>query len=213
MNKINYLILSAFFCFVLFCCTFNKTNRSELSDMAGVNADTVFIRDTVYVEKISSNFDDDYLPGNKKYKPLENNKILLDDFDIIDWFLWITDIYVSPEFYYEDSDEEYDEDYSNGYKYRLIVMLSDIYTCLYIDKLILGMEGTITKQEWSKEIPWDNEICQKFELSYETSNIKSVKWINANSFSFQVTNSKSLFLGIISEKGDKVELNVQLLKK
>jgi len=202
-------MLLCVFCLILFDCSNKKSNTSDTSV---IKVEKVFIRDTVYLEKKSSTLDEDYLPGNKNYKPLVNKRFLLEDFNVIEGFLWITDIYVSPLVFYDDNADVYDENYSIGYKYRLIITLSEIYTSAYIDKLILGMEGHIEKQEWSKDINWF-EICDKFNLSYETSNIKTVKWINSSSFSFQVTNSKSLFVGIIKEKDNKVELEVQLLKK
>ena len=96
MKKLNYLLLPTFFCLALFGCSFSKTNKSDISNVESFKVDTVFIRDTIYLEKKSSTLDEDYLPGNKNYKQLVNKRFLLEDFNVIEGFLWITDIYVSP---------------------------------------------------------------------------------------------------------------------
>jgi hypothetical protein len=96
-------------------------------------------------------------------------------------FLSVVNVYVSPSVY----DEKIVDEHEAGYKHRLIVILSGIYSTVYIDKIILDVEGGVNKQKWSRELEL-GQLYSRFSLSEETVHMKLIQWIDVDKFTFKM---------------------------
>lgn len=100
-------------------------------------------------------------------------------------FLSVIDVYVSPSVFY---DKVLDENEA-GLKHRLIVTLSGIYSTVYLDKILLNIEGGINKQKWSRKLEL-RQLYSQFSLSEETDHLEFVRWVDANTFMFKIDSFK-----------------------
>ncbi len=115
---------------------------------------------------------------------------------------YVTEVYTSPSVYQNKIVDDYDA----GYKQRLIITLSEIYTTVYIDKLKLDVEGGITECVWSRRMDM-TKLYESFSLSYKTDHIKNIKWTSVNSFAFEISGHK--LNAIITENEDFVMISSQ----
>lgn len=100
-------------------------------------------------------------------------------------FLSVVDVYVGPSVFY---DKILDENEA-GLKHRLIVTLSGIYSTVYLDKILLNIEGGVNKQKWSRKLEL-RQLYSQFSLSEETDHLEFVRWIDVNTFVFKIDRFK-----------------------
>jgi hypothetical protein len=74
-------------------------------------------------------------------------------------------------------------DHEAGFQYRLIVTRFEIYESLFIDKLILDIEGIVSKVAWTKKVDLST-LVRSIGVSSEQQTIGSTKWTQINSFDF-----------------------------
>lgn len=96
-------------------------------------------------------------------------------------FLSVVNVYASPPVY----DEKIVYEYEAGYMHRLIVIMSGIYSSVYVDKLILDVEGGVSKRKWSRVIDL-RQLYSHFSLSEETDHLEFVQWDGVDKFSFKM---------------------------
>ncbi len=96
-------------------------------------------------------------------------------------FLSVVDVYVSPSVFYDKILDEKEA----GFKHRLIVTLSEIYSTVYLDRILLDIEGGINKQKWSRKLDL-RQLYSKFSLSEETDHLVFIHWVDASKFRFKV---------------------------
>jgi hypothetical protein len=86
----------------------------------------------------------------------------------------------------------------DGYSYRFIIVTSEIYENLYIEKISLGYEGNSKKLLFKRKIPLD-EVFQKFGVEGERSGIEFIKWIDFTSFIIRFHSTNYVVSDIVNE--------------
>jgi hypothetical protein len=113
--------------------------------------------------------------------------------------LYISDVVVSPSVFYENIVDEYNA----GFKYRIITILSGIYSIVYIDKLSLNVEGDVSKQHWSRKIEL-RELYRKYSLTEESNHLEAIRWVDNSSFTFNLSDMN--FIAYIVEEGSAIQV-------
>ena len=90
----------------------------------------------------------------------------------------IVDVIMGPRQWLDNSDS----DYEAGFQYRIVVTRMEIYETLFIEKLIIDIEGSITKIKWAK-MPKMIELMDKLNISSEQQNFSDIKWTDDQTFS------------------------------
>lgn len=79
--------------------------------------------------------------------------------------------------------------------YRAIVIISEIYQSIIIEKLSTGDEGGNIKVIQRRKIEMDS-FCTAFHLSSETADIKFLKWLKSDAFTVDISGKKFAFNNI-----------------
>lgn len=116
-------------------------------------------------------------------------------------YIYISNVYVGSTIYY---DEIVDEN-EGGFRYRVIKIMSGIYSAVYIDKIMVDVEGIEAKQEWSEKINL-YPLYKKYLFSEETDHFEFNEWIDYNVFSFYISNYN--FIVTISENPTQLNLKI-----
>lgn len=98
-------------------------------------------------------------------------------------FLSVIEVHVGPPIFYNNVLDEKNA----GFKHRLIVSLSGIYTTVYVDKIMVDIEGDTNKQDWCYKIEM-GQLYSKFTLSQETDHLEFLRWVDTDSFVFEIDN-------------------------
>jgi hypothetical protein len=89
----------------------------------------------------------------------------------------IVDIIMGPQEWYESSDF----DYEAGFQYRIVVTRMEIYETLFIEKLIIDVEGNHTKIEWAKVLNM-HLLLKEFGIHPEQQNFNNIEWDQGKCF-------------------------------
>lgn len=113
--------------------------------------------------------------------------------------LYISDVVVSPSVFYENIVDEYNA----GFKYRIITILSGIYSNVYIDKISLNVEGDVSKQLWSRKIEL-RKLYREYSLTEESNHLEAIRWVDNSSFTFKFSDMN--FIAYIVEEGSAIQV-------
>jgi len=86
-------------------------------------------------------------------------------------YLSISELKIGIPYYYDDVID----DYNAGYVYRIIIVREEIYYSIYIERLILDIEGGVRRIEWSRKLEF-NKLLEVLNLSNETTEISGINW-------------------------------------
>lgn len=115
-------------------------------------------------------------------------------------YLSISELKLGMPFYAVDPSEDEDA----GYVYRMIVLREEIYSSIYFEKLILDIEGGVSKIEWSKKLELTT-LLDYLKLSNETIEVLDINWLDDDLVSFRI-NDKHIELTI--SNSNKLKLKV-----
>lgn len=113
--------------------------------------------------------------------------------------LYISEVLVSPSVFYENIIDEYNA----GHKYRIIIILSGIYSNVYIDMISLNVEGDVSKQNWSRKIEL-RKLYKEYSLTEESNHLEVLRWVDNSSFTFELSDIK--FIAYIVEGGSAIQV-------
>lgn len=103
-------------------------------------------------------------------------------------YLSISELKVGIPHYYDDMVD----DYNAGFVYRIIIVREEIYYSIYIERLILDIEGGVRRIEWSRKLEF-NKLLEVLKLSNETTEILGICWIDSDTLTFNLDKKKILF--------------------
>lgn len=86
-----------------------------------------------------------------------------------------------------------------GIAFRLVIVTSEIYDAIYLEKVSFGSEGGGKKILWKRLLNTD-DLIQNFNITGEFSGVEFIKWMSWSSFELQIQNKKILFQNIDSDK-------------
>jgi hypothetical protein len=84
----------------------------------------------------------------------------------------IVDICMGTQQWYKNSES----DYEAGFQYRIVVTRMEIYETLFIEKLIIDIEGGVSKIEWAKVVDM-SALLNLFDIPSEQQNIDKMEWL------------------------------------
>jgi hypothetical protein len=90
----------------------------------------------------------------------------------------IVDVIMGPQQWHENIDS----DSEAGFQYRIVITRMEIYETIFIEKLIIDIEGGFTKIEWAKMLNMD-ALMDQFKIPSEQQNFSEIKWSRDQSFS------------------------------
>jgi hypothetical protein len=86
-----------------------------------------------------------------------------------------------------------------GIAFRLVIVTSEIYDAIYLEKSSVGSEGGGKKILWKRMFN-NEDLIQTFKLTGEFAGAQFIKWLSWNSFELQIQNKKLLFKNIDSDQ-------------
>ncbi len=98
--------------------------------------------------------------------------------------------------------EDFDNDDSAGFRYRLVVDRFETHESLFIEKIIVDVEGIPNKIEWCKKIIL-KPLLEKYELEKEYTLIESLEWQTHDSFDFKL-NEKYFYIKIKDDRSIEI---------
>ncbi|WP_321348305.1 hypothetical protein [uncultured Draconibacterium sp.] len=98
--------------------------------------------------------------------------------------------------------DDFDNDGEAGFRNRLIVQTFETHENLFIEKIIVDVEGIPNKIEWCKRINL-SPLTEKLELEKEYTLIEAVEWSTHKSFYFKL-NGKQFYAKI--KDNDNIEI-------
>lgn len=104
--------------------------------------------------------------------------------------------------YFDDTDN----DYEAGVRYRLIIKRFEIHESLYIEKLIVDIEGIPRRVDWCKNVNLD-KLIDLYKLDSEQTNIKILDWDTYNEFTIELNDMK-FKVKIENDSADNVKVTV-----
>lgn len=100
--------------------------------------------------------------------------------------------------------EDFDNDGEAGLRYRLIIEQFETQESLFIEKIIVDVEGIPNKIDWCKRINL-SPLVEKWKLSSEYTSVESIEWKSHNSFYF-ILNEKHLYAKI--KENENIEITL-----
>jgi hypothetical protein len=101
---------------------------------------------------------------------------------------------------------EYFDDFENdgeaGFRYRLIVDRFETHESLFIEKIIVDVEGIPNKIAWCKRVNL-KPLMEKYKLEKESTLIESLEWQTQKSFDFNL-NGKHFYVKIKDDNNIEV---------
>jgi hypothetical protein len=97
----------------------------------------------------------------------------------------LVDISMGPDFYFDNPKSNYEA----GSRYRVLITRNEIYEYLYLEYILLTIEGTIQRINWTRKIDM-LALVDKLSISLEQMIIENIQWRDDHSFFFDLGDQK-----------------------
>ena len=98
--------------------------------------------------------------------------------------------------------EDFDNDSETGLRYRLIIERFETHESLYIEKIVVDVEGIPNRIDWCKRISISS-LLENWKLEKEYTSIDLIEWKNYNRFEFKL-NGKYFSAKIINAENIEI---------